>query len=394
MMLRCKVFITVVGIYMLGSQFGAPARADDEFLASLRLRGGYDTNPQFTSGGAPLGSAFIATDVALAAAGKDDTTSWGVVAEASGTRYANPQLVPGLTGKVILRGSMGDDALRISSTTTIADVNTYNLRTTDLLQAIKLESLQNSVKLFVTAEGGQSSINQTNVIFQDFLPTPLQYWRGAIIPGVSVIRDKTEIGVSVNLSARRYTNEFDTFGYRRDNERIQPFLFAKYDSDNITAQASISQLYGIFHDVDFTNVNRTMFDASLTWRLKPVTLDFTASRRAAETSFPISPITIDSIYSAKAAWQVDPKLTLTAGAAYATMEYLDSPFRTETYSLAVGMSREIAKDLKWGMDVSRTWGTLLDGEKTQAIIVASSLTKTFSPDLAKTKSDDSAKPSK
>jgi hypothetical protein len=391
-MLRMKVFIAVIGMCLLG----VPAHAEDEFVGSLRLRGGYDTNPQFTSRGAPIGSAFIATDVALAAAGKDDKdkTSWGIVAEASATRYAAPELVPALTGKVILRGSMGDDEFRLSSTTTIADVNTYNLRTTDLLQAIKVESLQNNIKLFATAEGGRSTINQTNAIFADFLPVPLQYWRGAIIPGVSVIRDKTEIGVSVNLSARRYTEEFDVFGYRRDNERIQPFLFAKYDSDTITASASVSQLFGYFHDVDFSNVNRTMYDATLTWRLKPVTLDFTASRRAAETSFPISPITIDTIYSAKAAWQVDPKLALTAGAAYATMEYLDSPFRSQTYSVAVGMSREIMKDLKWGMDVSRTWGTLIDGEKSQAIIVASSLTKTFSPDLAKTKADESAKPLK
>ncbi|WP_246664209.1 outer membrane beta-barrel protein [Tardiphaga sp. P9-11] len=387
-----KVFIAVIGMCLLG----VPAHAEDEFVGSLRLRGGYDTNPQFTSRGAPIGSAFIATDVALAAAGKDDKdkTSWGIVAEASATRYAAPELVPALTGKVILRGSMGDDEFRLSSTTTIADVNTYNLRTTDLLQAIKVESLQNNIKLFATAEGGRSTINQTNAIFADFLPVPLQYWRGAIIPGVSVIRDKTEIGVSVNLSARRYTEEFDVFGYRRDNERIQPFLFAKYDSDTITASASVSQLFGYFHDVDFSNVNRTMYDATLTWRLKPVTLDFTASRRAAETSFPISPITIDTIYSAKAAWQVDPKLAITAGAAYATMEYLDSPFRSQTYSVAVGMSREIMKDLKWGMDVSRTWGTLIDGEKSQAIIVASSLTKTFSPDLAKTKADESAKPLK
>lgn len=388
-MFRTKVFIAFVGMYLLM----VSAHAEDEFLGSLRLRGGYDSNPQLTSGGAPIGSAFIATDIALAAAGKDDKdkTSWGVAAEASATRYAAPELVPALTGKVILRGSMGDDAFRLSSTTTIADVNTYNLRTTDLLQAIKVESLQNNVRLFATAEGGRSTINQTNAIFADFLPVPLQYWRGTIIPGVSVIRDKTEIGVSVNLSARRYTQEIDVFGFRRDNERIQPFLFAKYDSDAVTAAASVSQLFGYFHDVDFSNVNRTMYDATLIWRLKPVTLDFTASRRAQETSFPVSPMTIDTIYSAKASWQVDPKLTLTAGAAAASMEYLDSPFRSQTYSIAVGMSREIMKDLKWGMDVSRTWGTLIDGEKTQAIIVASSLTKTFSPELGKAKADESAK---
>ena len=378
-MLRIIVFIGAIGMYLLA----APAFADDEFLGSLRLRGGYDSNPQFSSGHAPVGSAFIATDVALAAAGKEEKSSWGITAEGSTTRYASPLLVPATNGKVQLRGSMGDDELRISSTTTLSDINTYNLRATDVLQAFKVESLQDKIKLFVTAEGGRSTINQTNAIFEDFLPVPLQYWRGAIIPGVSVIRGKAEIGVSVNVSARRYAEELDVFGYRRDNERVQPFLFGKYDGDEVSAFASISRLYARFHDVDFSNVERTLFEANVSWRpkaVKDLTIDLSAQRRAGETSFPISPITIDTLYTAKAGWQVDPKLLLTAVIGFASTEYLDSSFRQDTTTIGVGMSREIAKDLKWGMDLSRTTGVLINGEKANAIIVASSLTKTFSPD--------------
>ena len=385
-MLRIIVFIGVAGMYLLG----APALADDEFLASLRLRGGYDSNAQFSSGHAPIGSAFIASDVALAAAGKEEKSSWGITAEGSTTRYASPLLVPATSGKVLLRGSMGDDEFRISSTTTLADVNTYNLRATDILQSIKLESQQDKVKLFVTAEGGRSTLNQTNAIFEDFLPTPLQYWRGAIIPGISVIRDKTEIGVSVNLSARRYTAEFDIFGYRRDNERVQPFLFGKYDGDEVTAFASVSKLYARFHDVDFSNVERTLFEGTVSWRpkaVKALTIDLSAQRRAGETSFPISPLTIDTLYTAKAGWQVDPKLLLTAVVGTASTEYLDSPFRQDTTTIGVGLSREIGKDLKWGMDLSRTTGRLINGDKATAIIVASSITRTFAPET-KGKAED------
>src|SRR3569833_1994195 len=205
-----------------------PARADDEFAASLRLRGGFDSNQQFSNGGGSGGSAFIGTDASMAAAHKDGDTSLGGVAEASQTQYANPQATPALSGKIIIRGMLGGDDLNISSVTTIADTGTYNLRSSDLIQSVKGEAKFDSIMLFATVEGARSSLNQTNAIFQDFLPEAQQYLRGTLIPGVAFVRGKFEIGTSVNLSMRRYAQEFDVFGYRRDNERIPPFVFAKY----------------------------------------------------------------------------------------------------------------------------------------------------------------------
>lgn len=373
---------------------GGSAAAEDEFLASLRLRGGYDTNPQFGLGGSAVGSAFISSDLALAAGGKVDDVKWGIAAEAGDTRYANALLVPTTTGKIILRGSMGSDDLRISTTTTLADVSSYSLRSTDLIQSVKLESTYDKIKLFATAEGALSNLNQTNAIFQDFLPKSLQYWRGTIIPGVSITEGKTEVGVSVNLSARHYTDEIDIFGYRRDNERVQPFVFAKYDSDQVTAFASVSQLYGRWHDVDFSNVNRTLFDASLAWRPSPFSIELSASRRAGETSFPISPITIDTALAAKASWQVDPKWLLTVGAGYASSEYLDSPYRSETISYGAGVSYDVGYDMKLGFDLTRISGTLINGQSAQSVVIASSLTKRFAPEAPKTKLAEATKPEK
>jgi hypothetical protein len=356
--------------------------AEHDFAASFRLRGGFDSNPEFSSGNGIGGSAFIATDTALAAGTKGDDYTLGIAAEANSIHYGNPRASPTLGGKVILRGSLGNDDLKVSSTTTIADIDSYNLRSSDLTQSVKAEAKVDSLKVFVTAEGGRSSLNQTNAIFQDFLPGPQQYLRGTLVPGVSLVRGKAEVGVSANLSVRRYVDEFDDFGYRRDNERVQPFLFAKYEDKNITAFGSISQLYGTWHDFDFSNVNCTLFDASFTWRAAPFSINLVAARRAAETTFPISPITIDTIYSAKATWKVDPKLTLIASAGYATSEYLDSPFRSRTLTYGVGVSRDLGDDFTFGVDLSRVQGVLISGERADAIIVATSLTKRFSP-LAK-----------
>lgn len=353
--------------------------AEDDFIASLRLRGGYDTNPQFSNGTGIGGSAFIGTDTALAAGTKEKDYSYGVAAEASTTQYANPLAIPALSGKVVLRGTYGDEAANIASTTTIADTNTYNLRSSDLIQSFKGEVKLGAIKLFTTVEGARSSLNQTNAIFQDFLPSPHVYLRGTLIPGIAYVADKFEVGASVNLSVRRYEKELDDFGYRRDNERVQPFLFAKYQDKDIKFFGSVSNLRATFHDVDFTNVNTTLFDASLSWRIAPFTVDLAAYRRASETTFPISPITIDAAFTAKASWLVEPKLTLTAAVGYATTDYLDSRFSAQTLSYGIGASHDLGNGYALGLDLTRAQGTLISGEKASAIVISSSLTKKFSP---------------
>lgn len=376
---------------------GAPARAeDDELIASMRLRGGYDSNPLFSTGGGrgsgDTGSAFIGTEVGLVAAGKQDDITWNATAEANATRYIAPGIDPAVVAKLGLRGIMGDDDLRVISTTSFTDINTYNTRSTDLSQAVKLESVQGKIKWFITGEAGLSRLNQTNVILQDFMPLPHQVLRGAIIPGVSIKEGKGELGVSVNLSMRRYAEEYDLFGYRRDNERIQPFLFGRYDDGDISLFAAVSQLYGIWHDVDFSNVNVTLFDANLTWRPKPFTLELAAIRRAGETTFPISPITIDTLLSAKGTWQMNDKWSLTAAMGYTDSVYLDSPYRTTTYTYGLGAVRDMGNGYKLGFDVTRITGTLLNGDDAQGYIVASSLSKSFAPTATKPRGDISAKP--
>lgn len=363
-----------------------PAVAEDQFAASLKLRGGYDTNPEFSTYSGVGGSAFIGTDTALAAARKEEGYSIGIAAEANTTNYANRLVTPALGAKVVLRGMVGNDDANLSSTSTIANVSTYNLRQSDLVQSFRAEAKLDSVKVFVTAEGAQSSLNQTNVIFQDFLPAPHQWLRGTIIPGIAYVRDKFEIGTSVNLSARRYNPELDDFGFRRDNERIEPFVFAKYSSDDLSAYASVSQLFGQWHDVDFSNVSRTMFDANLTWRPKPFTVELSGTRRANETTFPISPITIDTALVAKASWQVADTWKVSAAAGYFTTEYLDSPFASLTRTVAAGVSKDLPDNYTVGLDLTYAKGTLISGDKASALIITSSLTKRFSP------FDNTAKP--
>jgi hypothetical protein len=73
-----KVLILVGCLGLVSSQ----ACAEDDFTASLRLRGGFDSNPLFSLGQAG-GSAFVAADTALAAGMKADGYTLGVAAEAN-----------------------------------------------------------------------------------------------------------------------------------------------------------------------------------------------------------------------------------------------------------------------------------------------------------------------
>jgi hypothetical protein len=139
----------------------------------------------------------------------------------------------------------------------------------------------------------------------------------------------------------------------------------------------VSRLYRKSHDVDFSDVDRLLFDASLSWRAKPFKIDILATRRASETTFPISPITIDTIYSAKASWTDDPKWTLAASLGYADTEYLDSPFVARTLTYGLGVTRDLGDDLTLSVDLTRAQGTLISGARADALIVMSSLTKKF-----------------
>ncbi len=368
-----KVFLIAGCLGLVGSH----ACAESDFTASFRLRGGFDTNPLLAIGQGG-GSLFVAADTALAAGMKADGYTLGVAAEATAMHYAQPRITPTRGGKVILRGSIGDDDLRLDSTSTIADVSSYTLRSSELIQSVRAESRRGPIKLFATAEGGRTSLNQANAIFQDFLPDPQQHLRGTLIPGVSLVSGEFEIGASVNLSARRYLQEFDVFGYRRDNERVQPFLFAKYGGGAVTAFGSVSRLYGTWHDPDFTNVDRILFDASLSWRAAPFGIDLTAWRRASETTFPISPITIDTAYSARVSWNWEPKVTLAASVGYSISEYLDSPFRAQTLTCGVGAIRDFDHDLSVSVDVAYARGLLISGDQLNGLVVMSSITKRFS----------------
>jgi len=82
---------------------------------------------------------------------------------------------------------------------------------------------------------------------------------------------------------------------------------------------------------------------------------------------------------------VEPKVMLSASIAYATTDYLDSPFHARTLTCGVGAIHDIADDLSLGIDVAYAKGSLISGDGAQALVITSSITKRFSAKPAGTK---------
>lgn len=367
----------------------APARADqadDVLVGVARLRGGYDANP--TLAVPARGSAFIGFDTALAATRELSSYRAGIAAESSLTNYSASDIDPQQRHKISLVVTNKDqDGLSLRSTSTMAYASTYNLRAFDAVQSVRAQWVDGVVRPFVTVEGRYATLNETNALYPDFLPVGSRYLRATAIPGIALSFGKVEVGSSVNVSVTHYLDEFDEFGYRRDNERIQPFLFFKYNSDNLDMFASVSQFFGFWHDPDFSNVNRTMFNVKAEYRLKPFTFEVAATRDAAETTFPLSPITVVTTFGGKAKWAVTDKDVLSIGAFNARTEYLDTALASDTRSYAFGYTHALMRDLTLGLDLSYTQFAPIAGDRAYATVGMLSLTKRFGADEKTEKKD-------
>jgi hypothetical protein len=150
-----KVFLLVGCLGLVSSQ----ACAEDDFTASLRLRGGFDSNPLFSLGQAG-GSAFVAADTALAAGMKADGYTLGVAAEANAMHYAQPQVTPARGGKVILRGSIGDDRPLPTSAPTLCARPNWSNRSGPKPGAGQSSYSMNAL----------TTVARTRILFMTFLP--------------------------------------------------------------------------------------------------------------------------------------------------------------------------------------------------------------------------------
>lgn len=365
------------------------ARAEDEFLGSIQLRGGYDSNPNFTA--ADSGTALGGVNAAVVAGRTTETYIAALSAEASYTHYAETLDAPLQRYKAAFDiANKEQSEVSLKSTTSVVSFENYDTKALDAIEHVRVQKTSGMVQPFVTVEARYSELNESNLLLGDFLPKPEVFLRGTIIPGVAVKKDGLEIGTSVNLSVTRYADKLDYFGFRRDNERIEPFFFLRYSKDRFSLFAAMSRLYGDWHDVDFSDVRRNLYEIALSYEADPFGFEFSAKRTAEETTFPISPITIDTQYAGKIVKKLNAKNSLAFFGRYLEKEYLDSPFKQRTTTYGAKFNHDISDKVSFGFELARNEMSPILGPDVNGIVAVASLTQRFG-DKKRTEGEGSAR---
>jgi hypothetical protein len=371
--------VPIVGLLLLLSVASGKAGdvAGDAALGSVQLRGGIDAYPTLLPGAQP--SAFVGLDGAFAVGREQSDGKAGLVGEIERTEYAARHLDPSERYRLVLKAeSTAFDNWSLRSSSSIQSVRSATLRSFDAAQSVRAQWTGWTLRPFLAAEAHYTTLNETNAILVDFLPNDQRYGRAVLIPGVTMTAGNAEFGASVNLSGTRYAERLDLFGFRRDNERIEPFLFYRYAGDGLSVTASISRFYGNWHDPDFSKVRETLYDVAVSRTVGAWTLDLGAKRFAGETTFPISPITISSGQSIKLSWIPDRRCTLSALARTLHTAYPDSPFAADMLAYGVTATYALAEDWSVGAELLRINATALNGEPVDGGLISLSLTKRFS----------------
>jgi hypothetical protein len=381
------VLVPVAGLLLFLSVAGGKAGdvagdvADDltgdAALGSVRLRGGIDANPTLFPGAKP--SAFVGLDGAFAVGRERSDGKAGLVGEIERTEYAARHLDPSERYRLVLKAeSTAFDGWSLRSSSSIQTVRSATLRSFDAAQSVRAQWTGWTLRPFLAAEAHYTTLNETNAILVDFLPNDQRYGRAVLIPGATMAIGNAEFGASLNLSGTRYAERLDLFGFRRDNERIEPFLFYRYAGDGFSVAASISRFYGNWHDPDFSKVRETLYDVAVSRTVGAWTLDLGARRFAGETTFPISPITISASQFVKLSWAPDQRWTFGALARTLHTAYPDSPFAADMLAYGVTATYALAEDWSVGAELLRINATALNGEPVDGGLISLSLTKRFS----------------
>jgi hypothetical protein len=347
-------------------------------LGSIRLRGGYDANPQLLPGGKP--SAFTGVDAAFAVGRSNDTVKAGLTGDIQRAEYAARDLDPSERMRIALEAeSEAFSDWTLKARTSVESIRSYNLRSFEAEQALRAQWTGGAIRPFVSAAARYATLNETNAILTDFLPNDLRFTRATLIPGVTAATAVGEFGASVNLSATRYSPSLDLFGYRRDNERIEPFLFYRWSTDAVAVSAAVSRFNGIWHDEDFSNLRATLFDLSLSLRGNdhPWRLELSGNRAIGETSFPISPVTVTETYAGKLSYAAKDAWSAGLVARWQRTAYPDAPFSARIVAYGVTGTYRIDDDWSLGGELVRIDSSALDGTPVNGAVASMSLTRRF-----------------
>ncbi len=353
------------------------AGAEDVFVSSLRLRGGYDSNPLLAPNA--KGAAFATLEGALAAGRNNDGWVTGVTAEFSATKFSEPAFHAFQNHRLRLRLSNENiGGFSLDSTTAFAAASNYDTRVASAAHRAHVQYAQGKVRPFAAGELRLAALNELNPLLGDFLPEPMRFLRGTIAPGVAYVEGKNEIGVSVTAGRTKFEGEADLFGFHRSHNRVQPALFAKFERDGFSLRGSISYFRAYSEDAFFTDVSHLLFDAGASANWGPGwSADVSLSQAAEETTFPVSPMTINRLFQAKLTRSLDEKASVGIFARRLRRDYWDTPLYSITRTAGVELSYALSPEISLTGEFAVSRATLLSGDDADGVVATLGLTRRF-----------------
>ncbi|QCI68396.1 hypothetical protein [Phreatobacter stygius] len=254
------------------------------------------------------------------------------------SREVDPATALGLTFRHAF--SLSDNLLLRSSLSAVHD-QTWSRRSDALIWRERLDYDIGPLRLFTSVDTKVTTLNERNIFaLGSFLPYPESFVTLSVLPGVLYRLSFGEIGVSLTASRTMFRFETDYLGLRRNNDRVQPNLFASATFWGIKVEGSLSYARVTFPAGDFDNLQRLLYTAKATIPLElfrlpieKLTLELSSGRTLEDTTLPFSVINVSTLSDARLVAKFNPSHALTVFARRKDDEYVGLGARAVTTSL-------------------------------------------------------------
>lgn len=309
--MRKTVALALV-IVCLGSSAGARAAEGEQVLsaASIGLRGGYDANPINRFG--VRGSGFLSQIAAFETVQGGERDGFAVALALQNTLYEAAEIAPATTLTATFRHAMtlGEGLVLRSSVMTTAE-QSWARRAAAVTWRERVDRDVGALKLFLALDARFVSLNERNIFAAgSFLPYAESFATFAMLPGASVKVGPAEVGASVLAARSGFRFPTDYLGMKRDNDRLQPNLFASGEWAGVRLEGSVSLAYIRFRAGAFAPITLPLFTAKATIPLDRIgapfggmTLTLATQRTLEDTTLPFSVFALSTLSDARLAYR-------------------------------------------------------------------------------------------
>lgn len=319
------------------------AEENENSIAVIGLRGGFDSNPAGIQGanGTPVVTTYATWDY-LHGTLQD---GYGLNLSLVETHYDPRALASARAHSLALKHavSLGDSTV-LQSSVTVSGEQSWSRRKSSLAWRERLDHGIGPFRLFASGEARITALNERNVFnLGDFLPRDENFGTLGLTTGAAWRSGETEIGLSFSASRVHYIEGVDYLGFRRDHNRLQPNLFVSTALGGATIEGSLSPFRAYFPEKEFDAVESLLYTAKLRLPYQRFTLDLGSTRTVEDTTLPFSVINVTTAHEAKLTARIDDNNAVSLIARRKTDDYVGLDARSDQKGIGIDYQRSLSK---------------------------------------------------